>query len=335
MNADQQRFPVRQNKASIWYSFEEQAKQHKDEPCIWFRAQPTDAPVQYTWTQTLEIANRYAQFILENGARPGELIGLCLQNSPEFMFNMIGCWAVGCAPALINTHLAGDALVNCLSITKSNLFIVDDDADCQRRIEEVRSRIEDLGMRIVVLDAETKARILQLEGPRPDDVYRKGVTPGFPTFLFYTSGTTGLPKACALPTAASYYKGFSMQRTMDLRPGDVFYDCMPLYHGTGCVSAISSLTSGIRLAIGKKFSVSNFWKDIHDSNANAFVYVGETARYLLAAPPSPLDKTHKLKAMYGNGTSIQALFSYLLLIQQQACVRTYSANSWSVSTFRT
>lgn len=61
------------------------------------------------------------------------------------------------------------------------------------------------------------------------------------------------------------------------------------------------MMTGTTLAIGRKFSVRNFWRDIHDSNANAFVYVGETARYLLNAPPSPLDKDHKLKAMYGNG----------------------------------
>lgn len=71
--------------------------------------------------------------------------------------------------------------------------------------------------------------------------------------------------------------------------------------GTGGTTAICCMISGLTLAIGRKFSVRNFWKDIHDSSANAFVYVGETVRYLLAAPPSPLDRDHSLKAMYGNG----------------------------------
>lgn len=61
------------------------------------------------------------------------------------------------------------------------------------------------------------------------------------------------------------------------------------------------MITGLTLAIGRKFSVRNFWKDIHDSSASAFVYVGETVRYLLAAPASPLDRAHHLKAMYGNG----------------------------------
>lgn len=40
---------------------------------------------------------------------------------------------------------------------------------------------------------------------------------------------------------------------------------------------------------------------MHDSRATWITYVGETARYLLAAPPSPLDKKHNVRCMYGNG----------------------------------
>lgn len=76
---------------------------------------------------------------------------------------------------------------------------------------------------------------------------------------------------------------------------------MPLYHGTGHTVSVSCLTTGVTLCIGKKFSTSNFWKDVRDSDATAFVYVGETARYLLSAPPSPLDKQHRVKLMFGNG----------------------------------
>jgi acyl-CoA synthetase (AMP-forming)/AMP-acid ligase II len=76
---------------------------------------------------------------------------------------------------------------------------------------------------------------------------------------------------------------------------------MPMYHGTGGIAAVACLVGGISLAIGKKFSVTNFWKDIHDSESTFFIYVGETARYLLAAPPGPLDKDHKVRCMYGNG----------------------------------
>ena len=40
---------------------------------------------------------------------------------------------------------------------------------------------------------------------------------------------------------------------------------------------------------------------MRDSGATWFIYVGETLRYLLAAPPSELDKDHKVHSVYGNG----------------------------------
>lgn len=76
---------------------------------------------------------------------------------------------------------------------------------------------------------------------------------------------------------------------------------MPLYHGTGSITTSCALLSGIGVAIPPRFSVSGFWPDIHDSGATWFIYVGETARYLLNAPPHPLERAHKLRGAYGNG----------------------------------
>ena len=61
------------------------------------------------------------------------------------------------------------------------------------------------------------------------------------------------------------------------------------------------MMSGVALCIGKKFSTSKFWSEVHDSKATWITYVGETARYLLAAPPSPFDRDHHVRCMYGNG----------------------------------
>ena len=83
--------------------------------------------------------------------------------------------------------------------------------------------------------------------------------------------------------------------------GDRWYNPMPWYHGTGGHTAISAMMSGASLAIGKGFSTRNFWSDVRDSESTYIVYVGEAIRYLLAAPPSPLDKEHKVRCMFGNG----------------------------------
>lgn len=76
---------------------------------------------------------------------------------------------------------------------------------------------------------------------------------------------------------------------------------MPLYHGTGLITTSCALLGGIGVAIAPRFSVKNFWDDIYHSQSTMFIYVGETARYLLAAPPHPLERKHRLRLAYGNG----------------------------------
>ncbi|TKA27551.1 hypothetical protein B0A50_04381 [Salinomyces thailandicus] len=293
---------ISQKRLSLWYPFEEQVSARKDQQCLWYRTTPHEEAVTYTWRETYAQCCRWAQFLLEQGVKPGELVATYLQNSPEFVFSLVGSWGIGCAPAMINYNLSGEGLLHSLKVAGSRVLLVDEETGCRERIEVVRSRIEnELGMRIVIVDADIKRSFNAGPATRPDNSLRDLVTPPSPMFLFYTSGTTGFPKACPLPTAAGHAFSKSRLRTTGLKPGDVWYDCMPLYHGTGGTVAVGCLVSGVTLAIGRKFSVRNFWPDVHDSKANAFVYVGETARYLLAAPPSKLDKGHELKAMYGNG----------------------------------
>ena len=90
-------------------------------------------------------------------------------------------------------------------------------------------------------------------------------------------------------------------KQMGINDSDRFYDCMPLYHGTGGLLSTFCMTEGVGLAIGKRFSSSRFWDDVRDSGATAFVYVGETLRYLLANPPGPNDRRHRIRVIFGNG----------------------------------
>ncbi len=83
---------------------------------------------------------------------------------------------------------------------------------------------------------------------------------------------------------------------------DIVYDSLPLYHMTGGMVGVGqALLFGSSLVIRKKFSASQFWKDCIKYNVTVAQYLGETCRYLLAQPPGPLDKAHKVRLMSGNG----------------------------------
>ncbi|KAH7398706.1 hypothetical protein DE146DRAFT_655357 [Phaeosphaeria sp. MPI-PUGE-AT-0046c] len=284
---------------SLWYQFEAQVRRlPPHDEAIWSRNGC------YTWAETYANACRYGQYMLQNGVQPNSLFAMYMMNRPEFLFAHLGSWAIGSAPAWINYNLAGDALVHCLKVAGAKFLLVDEDGDCRRRIEEVGDRLEgELGMVVKVLDGELKGEIARMEPIRPGDEMRVGAKGKFPLFLFYTSGTTGHPKACPFETQRAV--GLTGRvGAMGLKPGpngDRWYVCMPLYHGTGGTTALVCMVTGITCCIGTKFSTSRFWTDVRDSNSTAIVYVGETARYLINSPPSPLDRKHNVRAMFGNG----------------------------------
>ncbi len=88
---------------------------------------------------------------------------------------------------MINYNLAGEGLLHCLRTSSAKVMLVDEDSEVRARMEEVREKVEgELGIRIVVLDAATKAEIMALEPKRPEDSYRDGTLPSDSMGLFYT-----------------------------------------------------------------------------------------------------------------------------------------------------
>lgn len=114
----------------------------------------------------------------------------------------------------------------------------------------------------------------------------------------FPSGTTGFPKGCVY-TMSRIFLGCSLPPLGST--SDRIYHCMPCYHGSGGITALTNIVNGVSIAIGKRFSVENFWNEVRESESTWIMYVGETARYLLAAPPHSLDKQHKVRSMIGNG----------------------------------
>ena len=140
----------------------------------------------YTWFQVYTKSLQYAQFYLEQGIRSKDIVAFYLTNSPEFVLAWLGLWAIGCAPALINFHLSGEALIHCVKLTGSKMILVDWDEECRARVEESRLELEKIGIKIVVLDDAVKQHIDVLQPTRPPDSYRSGLRTRDPGFLLFT-----------------------------------------------------------------------------------------------------------------------------------------------------
>lgn len=229
------------------------------------------------------------------------------------------------APAFINHGLVGQGLLHCIKVSKAKLLLYE--AAFEDNLAAIQEDLKNTNVREYVcihdgikLTTGEKtggpsgnlqgAKILDLPGlaitspnPKPvDPSYRSAVDEKTTACLIYTSGTTGLPKA-ALCSHGRIGAGMVIFGTTNrFSPKDRLYTPMPLYHSSAsflCIAA--SWYAGSTVIIGRRFSASRYFDEVRANDATVVQYIGEIARYLLAVPPSPLDKQHRVRMAYGNG----------------------------------
>src|SRR6185437_3381802 len=113
----------------------------------------------------------------------------------------------------------------------------------------------------------------------PGKQARAGVILKDRAFFIYTSGTTGLPKAANFSHMRMLFMMSGFVGALQPREDDRIYNPLPLYHSTGGVCAVGmAFFTGGALIIKRKFSVHDFWSDVHNYNATMFEYIGELCR---------------------------------------------------------
>jgi len=71
---------------------------------------------------------------------------------------------------------------------------------------------------------------------------------------------------------------------------------MPLFHGNALNAIVlPALSSGATIALRDRFSASQFMPDVRRYGATFFSTVGRALAYILATPPAPEDREHRVK----------------------------------------
>ena len=103
-----------------------------------------------------------------------------------------------------------------------------------------------------------------------------------------------------------------MEITLQTTAHDVFYCCLPLYHGAAATSVTSTaLKTGAAIVVRRKFSVREFWNDVRKHHVSVFQYIGEICRYLLNQPEVAGERDHGLRCMLGAGLTRESWQNWL------------------------
>ena len=237
------------------------------------------------------------------GVKKGEIISLDFTNKPEFIWLWFGIWALGATPAFINYNLVGERLIHCVVSATSTLVLFDAEIAGVLDDPATRSTLEDSGRRrLVVFDSNMSKVVETWRADRPPDALRNTAKQPDAAILIFTSGTTGMPKPAIMSWRKIHSGGSFCKRWLGTTKDDRFYTSMPLYHSSATVLGLGQiLQAKCTFVLGHKFSATRTTAELVTSGATIFQYVGETCRYLLASPPSPHDKAHKVRIAFGNG----------------------------------
>ncbi|MEZ0354547.1 long-chain-acyl-CoA synthetase FadD6 [Mycobacterium sp. pR1184] len=274
---------------SIGSVFQDRAARHGDKVFLRFGDQ------QLTYREANAAANRYAAVLAARGVGHGDVVGIMLRNSPNTVLAMLATVKCGAVAGMLNYHQRGEVLAHSLGLLDAKVLIAE--TDLVSAVAETGSAGSSNTLTIEDLERFAVGAV----ATNPDSV--GAVQARDTAFYIFTSGTTGFPKASVMThlrwlKALAAFGGLGLR----LRASDTLYSCLPLYHNNALTVALSSaINSGATLALGKSFSASRFWDEAIESEATAFIYIGEICRYLLNQPPKDTDRKHNVRLIAGNG----------------------------------
>ena len=280
-------------------------------------------------------ANAYAHWALSLGLKQGDPVALFMENRPDFLCAWLGLFKAGLSAALINTNQRGQPLAHSIEIVGAGHAIVGDEmSGCLAEAEPFFGAMPQFWIQGAAQPSENyknlDARLNDASPPGPGP--RAGVRLKDRAFFIYTSGTTGLPKAANFSHMRMLFMITGFLGALEPRQSDRTYNVLPLYHATGGVIAVGmALHRGGALILKKKFSVSEFWSDIHKYQASLFVYIGELCRYLLNAPPVAHERDHSVRAITGNGLRPEIWREFQARFAIPRIVEFYGATEGNVS----
>ncbi|MFH8679941.1 AMP-binding protein [Streptomyces lydicus] len=249
--------------------------------------------------------------LLPRGAEPH--VGVLLDNVPEYPLWLGAAALAGAAVAGINPTRRGPELARDIGHT-----------DCALLVTE-RAHLPLLagldltvppGRVLVVDDPAYRELLAPYEGTPPEGIGplpgARPPTPATRMLLCFTSGSTGAPKAALCSQGRLAAAGAQLARYFAVRPDDVHYLCMPMFHGNAVLAGWApALAGGAGIALRRRFSASAFLPDVRRYGATYFTYVGRAVHYLLATPAAPDDRDHPLRNGFGTeaGTVDAARFA--------------------------
>ncbi len=202
-----------------------------------------------TWKEFNDRANKVANALIQRGIKKGDVVMHLMMNSINWLEAYFGILKTGAMAAPLNFRFISRQIKYCVDIAEPKIMILDQ--DFTERVEEIRPDLSTIKHYIFVGQnvpegMEAYEDILSKVSAEPVDIQLTGEDEAG---LYFTSGTTGDPKATLLCHRSLEHTAVNENYSHRETRKDCFLLIQPLYHTGGKMHWFGSLIAGARAVL--------------------------------------------------------------------------------------
>jgi long-chain acyl-CoA synthetase len=279
----------------------------------WARAQPQKTAIAFgarriSYGELDARANRCARLLQSHGVQAGDRVAIALRNRPEFLEIAAAAARLRAEIVPVSWRFKRDEMRYMLDDSAARIAFVEDDAPIGSHDE---------GAPLIPLGAYEEALRAHSAAPAGEDLP--------PSFRYYTSGTSGRPKAVERPKAdpaGAAARAAALPTMAGLTgPGEVHLACGPLYHTAPCAFANYALLFGHTVVLMQSFDARDALRAIQDERVTwthmvpiNFIRIldvrerfdcSSLKRVLHAAAPCPVDVKRRIMDRFPPGVVLE------------------------------
>ena len=241
-----------------------------------------------TWVELEEQVNRLASALRAKGLTTSDSIGILCRNHRYALITTFAASRNGMNVVWLNTSFSARQAKEVAEREGVDLLVHD---------AEYADLVGDIDLRLgsVAVDVEARSDALtDLIATGSPDLPKPPAKPG--RIVLLTSGTTGTPKGAPRPEPRSLTIPGAVLERMPMRAREATVVGPPLYHGTGLLIAMLSISLGSTLVLRRKFDAREFLEDVARHRATTVCVVPVMLHRVLALGDEELAR-HDLSAL--------------------------------------
>jgi long-chain acyl-CoA synthetase len=232
--------------------------------------------IEFNYGELDLLSNQFANMLLENGFKTGDIVGISLPNIPEYVIAYVGTLKAGCVVSGVSPLLSAIQIqyqLNDLGSTGKNIALITLDAIFAGHLVKIHTKIPQLKLVITtsigdylpkikavlgkLIGKIPKGKVTPLSGKKVINFHKEiighysdslpdvKISPDDLAFIQYTGGTTGPPKGAMLTHRNFMSNIIIFQRWLNWEPGSgVALSGFPFFHIAGVFTCANVIILG-------------------------------------------------------------------------------------------